>query len=72
MTSMKRRAFVAGLGALLAAPLHGEAQQARRLWRIGILSLRMTSDLVGPQPSSPAIGALFNGLRDSATWNIHI
>jgi ABC-type uncharacterized transport system substrate-binding protein len=35
---MNRRAFVAGLGAVLAAPLAGEAQRAAKLWRIGWLS----------------------------------
>jgi hypothetical protein len=36
---MDRRAFVVGSGAaLLAAPLAAEAQQAGKVWRIGILS----------------------------------
>jgi putative tryptophan/tyrosine transport system substrate-binding protein len=35
---MNRRAFVTGLGAALAAPLGGEAQQAAKIWRIGYLS----------------------------------
>ena len=34
---MKRRAFVAGLGAVLAAPLAPEAQQAGKVWRIASL-----------------------------------
>jgi putative tryptophan/tyrosine transport system substrate-binding protein len=34
---MNRRAFVTGLGAMLAAPLAAEAQQAGKVWRIGIL-----------------------------------
>jgi putative tryptophan/tyrosine transport system substrate-binding protein len=34
---MNRRAFVAGLGAVLAAPLGAEAQQAGKVWRIGVL-----------------------------------
>jgi putative tryptophan/tyrosine transport system substrate-binding protein len=34
---MKRRAFVTGLGVLLAAPLAAKAQQAERLRRIGVL-----------------------------------
>jgi ABC-type uncharacterized transport system substrate-binding protein len=34
---MNRRAFVAGLGAVLAAPLAAEAQQAVRMQRVGIL-----------------------------------
>jgi hypothetical protein len=35
---MNRRAFVTGLGAVLAAPLAAEAQQAGRIYRLGILS----------------------------------
>jgi putative ABC transport system substrate-binding protein len=34
---MNRRAFVTDLGAMLAAPLAAEAQQAGKVWRIGIL-----------------------------------
>ena len=34
---MDRRAFVVGTGALLAAPLVVEAQQAGKVWRIGLL-----------------------------------
>jgi putative tryptophan/tyrosine transport system substrate-binding protein len=35
--AMDRRAFVTGLGAVLAAPLGVEAEQARKVWRIGYL-----------------------------------
>src|SRR5215813_15389230 len=35
--AMNRRVFVTGLGAVLAAPLTVEAQQAGRVWRIGQL-----------------------------------
>jgi putative ABC transport system substrate-binding protein len=35
---MNRRAFVTGLGAVLAGPLGAEAQQARKLPRVGFLS----------------------------------
>jgi hypothetical protein len=34
---MNRRAFVTGLGAVLAAPLAAEAQQAGKVYRIGYL-----------------------------------
>jgi hypothetical protein len=37
---MNRRAFVAGFGAVLAAPLAAEAQPAGKVWRIGVLELR--------------------------------
>jgi len=35
---MNRRAFLTGLGAMLAAPLDAEAQQTGKLWRIGVLA----------------------------------
>jgi putative ABC transport system substrate-binding protein len=41
---MKRRTFVAGMTAAIAAPLVGEAQQADKLIRIGLLSFG------GPEP----------------------
>jgi hypothetical protein len=34
---MNRRAFVTGLGAVLAAPLAAEAQQTGKVYRIGFL-----------------------------------
>jgi hypothetical protein len=57
-TAMNRRAFVTGLGALLAAPRVVEAQQAGKVWRIGYLtpfSLRN---------APPAVNAFNEGLRD--------
>ena len=53
---MNRRAFVTGLGAVLAAPLAAEAQQARKAPQIGVLG-------AGPAPVSLA-GALREGLRE--------
>src|SRR5262249_44229164 len=41
---MNRRAFVTGLGAVLAAPLAAEAQQARRVYRLGVLALGAPED----------------------------
>ena len=35
---MDRRAFVTGLGAILAAPIAARAQQPEKVWRIGVLS----------------------------------
>jgi hypothetical protein len=35
---MDRRAFVTGLGALLAAPFVAEAQRAAKVLRVGVLS----------------------------------
>jgi hypothetical protein len=45
---MNRRAFVTGLGAVLAAPLGAEAQQAGRVPRVGVLL---------PGPSSAPLSA---------------
>ena len=42
---MDRRAFLAGAAALLAAPLAAEAQQAGKVWRIGVLA--------GSPPTTP-------------------
>ena len=55
---MNRRAFVTGLGAVLAAPRGGKAQQAERVWRIGILSGGSRERLV------PVYEALESRLRD--------
>jgi hypothetical protein len=53
-----RRAFIGTLtGALLAAPLAAEAQQAGKMPRIGILSPASTS-------ATPVFEALRRGLRD--------
>jgi len=38
MTSMNRRAFVSGLGAVLAAPQAAAGQSARKSWRLGFLA----------------------------------
>jgi putative ABC transport system substrate-binding protein len=51
---MNRRAFVTGLGAVLAAPLAAEAQQAGKVYRIGILA-NVSGDIWGP---------FIEGLRD--------
>jgi ABC-type uncharacterized transport system substrate-binding protein len=42
---MDRRAFVTGLGAMLAAPLAAVAQQAGKVWRIGVLTFGQRSSL---------------------------
>jgi putative ABC transport system substrate-binding protein len=60
-----RRAFLGGLAlAVLAVPRAVPAQPARNVYRIGILSLGVTSDLVGPQPRSPSAKAIVRGLRE--------
>jgi putative ABC transport system substrate-binding protein len=53
-----RRAFVAGTLGLLAAPLGVEAQQAKKVPRVGFLSADAAAD------SSPAINAFRQGLRE--------
>ena len=55
---MKRRAFVTGLGAVLAAPLTAEAQQPGKVWRIGYL------DQGSAARSTSYVDALRQGLRD--------
>jgi putative tryptophan/tyrosine transport system substrate-binding protein len=54
---MNRRAFVTGLGALLAAPLGADAQQAAKVARIGWLALNLAA-----APHVP--DAFRQGLRD--------
>jgi putative tryptophan/tyrosine transport system substrate-binding protein len=39
---VNRRAFVTGLGAVLAAPLAAKAEQARKIAKVGVLALRVT------------------------------
>jgi putative tryptophan/tyrosine transport system substrate-binding protein len=58
MTSVNRRAFITGLGAVLAAPHAVEAQQAGAKSRIGYLSLNPRSD------TEDAIDAFRAKLRD--------
>ena len=54
---MNRRAFVTGLGAVLAAPLAAEAQQATRVPRIGFLSVISLSD--------PSLKPYFSAFRQA-------
>ena len=62
---MDRRAFIGSLAlGILAAPRAAPAQPARKVYRIGILSLGVTSDLVGPQPRHPALNAFLRGFRE--------
>src|SRR5262245_46878303 len=43
---MNRRTFVAGLGTVLAAPLAAETQQTGKVYRIGLMALTPTPELV--------------------------
>jgi hypothetical protein len=56
---MDRREFTHRL-ALVALAASGavSAQPVRKVYRIGILGVGTTSDMVGPQPSSPSVKAL--------------
>jgi putative ABC transport system substrate-binding protein len=62
---MDRRAFVTGLGTLLAGPLAAEAQQAGKVWRIGVLfGGTPTADMAGPEPRSAILRSFLEGLRE--------
>jgi len=62
---MNRRAFVAGSLACLAAPLGAAAQQAGKVYRVGVLSSASPmADMVGPDPTSRSIRALLQRLRE--------
>jgi len=63
---MDRRTFISSVTlGLLAAPLAAEAQQADKVWRIGMLGYTLpTSDMVGPEPRHPIANTFVRGLRD--------
>jgi putative ABC transport system substrate-binding protein len=62
---MDRRAFIGSLAlGSLAVPRSAPAQPARKVSRIGILSLGATSDQVGSEPRYRATNALLRGLRE--------
>jgi putative ABC transport system substrate-binding protein len=56
---MNRRAFVTGLGAVLAAPRAVEAQQTGKTWKIGCLWAYPRND----EGAAPYLNALREGLR---------
>jgi hypothetical protein len=66
---MNRRAFVSGLGAVLAAPLGAGAQQAATSPRIGVLTLSFSSQVSGVitpiGPGGPRDSSLREGVKDS-------
>jgi putative ABC transport system substrate-binding protein len=62
---MNRRAFIGSLAlATLAAARVARAQPARKVYRIGVLSVLATADLAGPEPRSPFGTALLRGLAE--------
>ena len=60
---MKRRTLI-GAGGLWIAAHAVFAQPGRKVYRIGILGLRPTSDLVGPEPRSPQTAAFLRAMRE--------
>ena len=54
---MRRRAFLCGSGTMLAAPFGAEAQEPRKVPRVGFLGPRSRSD-------GPFVGAFLQGLRE--------
>jgi len=63
---IERRRFIEVIaGGLFAAPFAAEAQPARKVARIGILSFSTpVTDMSGPEPRSPGVNALLRGLRE--------
>ena len=60
---MDRRAFLGTLG-LLAVPLAGEAQQAGKVYRVGLIAAATpVSEMAGPEPVHPLVRAFVQGLR---------
>src|SRR5215510_1151678 len=60
-----RRAFITLVGgSILAAPLAGEAQQAGRVYRVGlIVTTSPVSEMMGSEPVHPSVRAFVQGLR---------
>lgn len=61
---MKRRAFVAGMAAVIARPHSGAAQRPTKIYRVGILAEgSLVSDITGGTPKASSIRALLDRLR---------
>ena len=62
---MDRRTFLGMLtGALLSAPLAAEAQQAGKVYRVGLIFTTVpVSEMAGPEPVHPLTRAFVQGLR---------
>jgi putative ABC transport system substrate-binding protein len=62
---MDRRAFIGSLAlVILAMPRGAAAQSARKVYRIGILSVGPTTSLVGPKPQSASAIAFLRGMGE--------
>ena len=53
-----------GAGALWSASQSSHPQPARKIYRIGILTVAPTAAAAGPRPKSRSIGACLRGMRD--------
>ncbi len=60
---MKRRTLI-GAGGLWITPVASHAQPARKVWRIGILTVGPTAAAAGALPRSQSAAALLRGLRE--------
>ena len=60
-----RRAFITGIAsALLAAPRAVGAQQAGKVYRVGLIFTTVpVSEMAGPEPVAPGARAFVQGLR---------
>src|SRR5262245_33050293 len=62
---MHRRLFVSSFAlAALGSTCIGSAQPVRTRYRVGVVALQPTTDMVGPQPRSPTQRAFLNRLRE--------
>ena len=61
---ISRRAFIAGVASILAVPLAAEAQQAGKVYRVGLIfTTSPVSEMAGSEPVHPSARALLHGLR---------
>ena len=63
MGALSRRAFVTGLGAVLAAPLGAEAQQVGRVYRVGLAAILPVADIES-DPTNPFNRGFRREMRD--------
>ena len=60
---MQRRTLI-GAGGLWVAPLPSRAQPARKVYRIGVVTIGPTANAAGAEPLSRSVAALLRGLRE--------